>query len=155
MLKLLIWATYKNSYLLILNCLHRTTSEQLVIPNPEKNRFSHASFFFCNLLWRMKKKLKIRASFPGNCLVSTDVSRFDNLFFFKLHYWLMWKTTQKQIWCFCASTQYCHNTSLLTADLIIRITMSTQEQELKMFLETLASMRPKFGEVLFHRICFS
>lgn len=47
----------------------------------------------------------------------------------------MWKTTQKQIWCFCASAHYCHNTSLLTADLIKKITMSTQEQELKKFLE--------------------
>lgn len=77
-------------------------------------------FFFCNLL--VKDYIKIGESVPGNwdftcCLVSTDVSRFDFVFF-KLHYWLMWKTTQKQIRCFCASTQYCHNISLLIADLI-------------------------------------
>lgn len=39
---------------------------------------------------------------------------------------------------------YCHDTSLLIADLIIKITMFTQEQELKKFLEMLAGMRPKF-----------
>lgn len=116
---------------------------------------SHASFFFCNLL--VKDYIKICESVPGNwdatcCLVSTDISRFDNLFFFKLHNWLLQKTTQKQIWCFSASTQYCHNTSLLTADLIIKIIMPTQEQELKKFLEMLAGMRPKFCEVLFHGI---
>lgn len=90
------------------------------------------------------------------CICSRQLSclhkcQYISQFFFKLHYWLMWKTTQKQIWCFCASAQYCHNIALLTADLVIKITMSTQEQELKKFLEMLAGMRPKFCEVLFHR----
>lgn len=84
-LKLLIWAKYNISYLLILNWLYGTTSEQLVIPNPEKKTGSHASFFLCNLL--VKDYIKICESDPGNwdsicCFVSTDVSRFDNLFFF-------------------------------------------------------------------------
>lgn len=61
----------------------------------------------------------------------------------------MWKTTQKQIWYFCTNAQYCHNTSLLIADLIIKITMSTQEQELKKFLEMLAGMRPQFVKFSF------
>lgn len=44
---------------------------------------SHASFFFCNLL--VKDYIKTHESVPGNwdstcCLVSTDVSRFDNFF---------------------------------------------------------------------------
>lgn len=59
----------------------------------------------------------------------------------------MWKTTQKQIWYFCANTQYCHNTSLLIADLTIKTTMSTQE--LKKFSEMLAGMRPKFVKLSF------
>lgn len=84
MLKLLIWTKYNISYLLILKCLHGSTSKQLVIPNPEKNRFSHASFFFCNHL--VKDYIKIWKSVPSNwdstwCLVSTDVSRFNNFFF--------------------------------------------------------------------------
>lgn len=104
---------------------------------------------FSTIFYEIKKKKKVCTSVPGNSLVCTDVSIFGN-YFFKLHYWLMWKTTQKQIWCFCASAQYCHNTSLLTADLIKKITMSTQE--LKKFLEMLAGMRSKFCDVLFHRI---
>lgn len=112
----------------------------------EKQVFSY-KFLFLQSSMKYKKKIKVCASVPGNCLVSTDVSIFDN--FFKTNYWLMWKTTQKQIWCFCASAQYCHNTSLVTAHLIIKITMSTQEQELKKFLKMLAGMRPKFWKFSF------
>lgn len=61
---------------------------------------SRASFFFCNLL--VKDYIKICKSVPGNwdatcCLVSTDISWFDNLFFFKLHNSLLQKTTQNLI----------------------------------------------------------
>lgn len=83
------------------------------------------------------------------CPVSTDASRFGN-FFKNYIIYLCGKPHKSR--CFCASIQYCHNTSLLIIDLTIKITMSTQEQELKKFLEMLAGMKAKFCEVLFHRI---
>lgn len=70
-----------------------------------------------------------------------QISEDLTIFFFKLLLTSVENHTKADF--LCASTQYCHNTSLLTADLIIKITMSTQEQEPKKFLEMLAGKRPK------------
>lgn len=79
MLKLLIWAKYI-SYLLILNCLHGMTSEQLVIPTLRKTGFLMQVSVSVIFYEGLKKKVIM---FQATVLLP-QISEDLTIFFFKL-----------------------------------------------------------------------